>query len=291
MGILNRVWRSNQEWCAQLADTIGMTGLLCRIQQRRYHPFLRAINYHGMSHDDRDRLDAQFQFLAENYTCLSQKGLDDFLAGKRSLAKPGLLITFDDGYQSQYDIAAPILEKHGLSGWFFVITAACDRDRKIIKTDAEALNTAYFMNWSHLSKLIARGHTIGCHTHNHRNVGKLQVEEFPLELEQSKQTLEDQLEIPIRSFCFPFGTADSYSSETLKLLTKHYDYLFHSFPRATQPGASPYSLGRIPCEPAWSPATLKLRLSGLYDRRYRKALRQYNEALHSIQDPTASPRP
>ena len=291
MGILNRLGRSHQERVARLAQTVGFTDFLCRIQERRYRPYLRALNYHGMSPKDRDSLEAQFRYLAENYTCLTDQGLEDFLAGKRSLKKPGLLITFDDGYHSQYDIAAPILEKYGLVGWFFVITSACDPEKKIIETDTEPLNTAYFMNWTHLTELLTRGHIVGCHTQNHRNVGKLHSEAYDLELERSKLTLEKHLKIPIRSFCFPFGTTDSYSAESLRTLTQHYDFLFHSFPKAIRPGNSPYSVGRIPCEPAWSTATLKLKLSGAYDRRYRNALRQYDETLRTVRAASPSPRP
>jgi len=63
-------------------------------------------------------------------------------------------ITFDDAHRSQFSIAAPVLNRLGMSGVFFATTAwiGCHPD---------------MMSWRQLRELHDAGHTIGSHTHTH----------------------------------------------------------------------------------------------------------------------------
>jgi hypothetical protein len=62
-----------------------------------------------------------------------------------------LCFTFDDGYISQYTMAAPTLERYGLRGSFAVIA------------DLIGSNPANFMSWDQLRDLRDRGHEINVH--------------------------------------------------------------------------------------------------------------------------------
>lgn len=58
--------------------------------------------------------DEQMEYLFENdYTTITTKELGLFLDGKLDLPEKSVLITFDDGYQSNYIYAYPILKKYG----------------------------------------------------------------------------------------------------------------------------------------------------------------------------------
>lgn len=61
--------------------------------------------------------------------------------------------TFDDGGVSFLTLAAPILERYGLRGTFFISTAY--------------LNTPQFLATGQLAELANRGHRIGSHSHTH----------------------------------------------------------------------------------------------------------------------------
>lgn len=61
--------------------------------------------------------------------------------------------TFDDGGISFLTLAAPILEKYGLKGTFFIST--------------HYLNTPLFLSSEQLQELVERGHRIGAHSHTH----------------------------------------------------------------------------------------------------------------------------
>ena len=52
------------------------------------------------------------------------RAVEDLLAGR--LPDRPLCITFDDGYADNYEVALPILKKHGLSATFFIATGYLD---------------------------------------------------------------------------------------------------------------------------------------------------------------------
>src|SRR2546421_9695002 len=76
----------------------------------------------------------------------------DYLATKPKTAIR-TVISFDDGDLSCHAIAAPILERHGLRGEFFVVT--------------KWIGTPGFMTADHLRELARRGHGVHSHSRTH----------------------------------------------------------------------------------------------------------------------------
>lgn len=70
---------------------------------------------------DRARFDAAMQAVAQAFRVIS---LADAVQGLRqgSLPSRAMVITFDDGYADNEEIALPILQRHGLTATFFVAT-------------------------------------------------------------------------------------------------------------------------------------------------------------------------
>jgi peptidoglycan/xylan/chitin deacetylase (PgdA/CDA1 family) len=66
--------------------------------------------------------DAQMGYVRENFHPVS---IDEVLAARRAgkpLPADSVLISFDDGYRDNFENAAPILERHGMTGLFFITT-------------------------------------------------------------------------------------------------------------------------------------------------------------------------
>ncbi len=59
---------------------------------------------------------------------------------------------------------------------------------------------------------------LGAHTVNHPWLSALSLAEQRLEIVQSKRTLEEQTNHPVRSFAYPYGTSQSYTTETIRTL-------------------------------------------------------------------------
>lgn len=69
-----------------------------------------------------EQFDKQMRHLSENYSVITFFDLLQIEAGRASLPKNPLIITFDDGYSDNYANAYPILKKYGLPAVFFVST-------------------------------------------------------------------------------------------------------------------------------------------------------------------------
>lgn len=68
-----------------------------------------------------ERFEQHVAFLTRRYEIVD---LDTALArvrGEARAAKPGVVITFDDGYRDNFDHGLPILSRHGATGTFYVV--------------------------------------------------------------------------------------------------------------------------------------------------------------------------
>ena len=80
--------------------------------------------YHNLTNDPSavtsmtitgERFQEDMEYLEYNgYTPLLSADLINIRAGKESMPERPVMITFDDGYRSNYDIAYPILQKTGM---------------------------------------------------------------------------------------------------------------------------------------------------------------------------------
>ena len=135
--------------------------------------------------------------------------LGDPVRGDRFTVRPGLFEwqldamlegghpvqpTFDDGFHSALQIAAPALERRGLTGIFFVITTA--------------LGQTGYLSVDGIRELRARGHVVGSHTHRHPRAPYLKDlpdEQVSEEWKRSKSILEAELGEEITTASLPYG--------------------------------------------------------------------------------------
>lgn len=103
-------------------------------QARPWWPWRRltVVTYHrigdpgsGFDADVVDATPAQFDrqvaMLKRHFTLVGTDDLADHLAGAKLPANPAM-ITFDDGYRDNHDVALPILRRHDVRAVFFVAT-------------------------------------------------------------------------------------------------------------------------------------------------------------------------
>ena len=125
---------------------------------------------------------------------------------------PFVCLTFDDGYQDNYDIAYPILKQENVPFAIYVTTGFIDNRIPMwwYKSNNLGINT------ESLKTLDADPLcTIGAHTISHPKLDTLSLEEQRAEIMQSKQELEAILGHPIRHFSYPHG---AYNADTLKIV-------------------------------------------------------------------------
>jgi peptidoglycan/xylan/chitin deacetylase (PgdA/CDA1 family) len=120
-----------------------------------------------------------------------------------------VILTFDDGYKSQYTTVKPILDKYGFKGTFYVV---CNYAQKI-DTDR--------MNWTEIKDLHQQGHDIGSHTMNHADLTQLPAYRIDYEIGTSKQCLKGNGINDVTSFAYPFAEG-STNAAIISTVAKYY---------------------------------------------------------------------
>lgn len=125
---------NKRELLARVLDSSRL-GSLLSLSIARWTGLL-VLNYHrvgdrtGSSFDralwsaTADQFDRQVRFLKRNFDVVRIADLASLLGDRR---RRGVLITFDDGYRDNYEIAWPILKGHNASATFFITSGFLDR--------------------------------------------------------------------------------------------------------------------------------------------------------------------
>lgn len=246
--------------------------------------FLRAINYHGTSPVEAAQMDAQLAYLARRFTGCGLADLEAFLAtGRWPHAKPGLMITFDDAFRTNFDVAVPLLEKHGFIGWFFAPVAFVDcavagqiafaRQNGIglaIGSGFDYPDGRIAMSWDELRQVAAR-HVVGCHTMNHRRMpASVPAAEMRHEIVDAKRVIEERMGREIPTFCWVGGEEENYSAEAAALIREAgFRFSFMTNSGITTPRTDPLQIQRTNVEAHWPLEVVKFQLSGAMDMIHR----------------------
>ncbi len=127
------------------------------------------------------------------------------MAGKPSLGTQ-VAITFDDGYGSVYDLAAPILAEHGATATVYLNTCWIgDQVRKASDVSLGHYPQEFFMNWGEARELEKAGWTIGSHGVDHLDLTQQSPATAERELTESKREIQSRLGRPCEHFAYTWG--------------------------------------------------------------------------------------
>ncbi len=70
-----------------------------------------------------EEFDKQMKFVSKNFSVINFERLSNAISSGKPLPKNSLIITFDDGYADNYEIAWEILKKYGLTATIFLATS------------------------------------------------------------------------------------------------------------------------------------------------------------------------
>lgn len=120
-------------------------------------------------------------------------------------SKP-ILITFDDGSETVFSEALPLLKRHGFSGVVFMVSS---RMGKSAVWDGEADGSGHRqLTPEELAALNEEGWAIGSHTISHARLTALDPEERTKELLDSKTAIGAALGREPDWFAYPYGSFD-----------------------------------------------------------------------------------
>jgi peptidoglycan/xylan/chitin deacetylase (PgdA/CDA1 family) len=148
---------------------------------------------------------AQMAYLHEQgYLTVSLYDLMAAITLGQPLPNRAVVLTFDDGYRTLMDFAAPAMKLYGYTGTVFVITQLMDE------------NFTQYLTWSQAESLYAAGWKIEPHTKTHpRLAGRDRAYQL-YEMLGSVQTVQAHIGTAPRFFAYPFGAWDALTIKLAK---------------------------------------------------------------------------
>lgn len=151
--------------------------------------------------------EAQIKLLVDNgFTAVTLSDLYAHLATGRALPAKPIILTFDDGYVDNYQNAFPILQKYGLTGTFFVLTAPADAE-----------DPAY-LSWDMIEEMSRAGLEMQLHAKNHIDLRRRRYEDLIWQIIGGRQSIEAHTGKPAVFMAYPSG---KYDDAVLKFLANN----------------------------------------------------------------------
>jgi peptidoglycan/xylan/chitin deacetylase (PgdA/CDA1 family) len=185
-----------------------------------YHRFVDKVRHPDTEITPQD-FEKQMQELKNHG--ITVIGMQDLLAwkrGEKNIPPRCAVISFDDGWKSQYDVAWPIMKKFGYTFTMFIYT--------------EGVQGGHFgggqaITWEQLSEMRDAGIDIEAHSKTHQDLRKpydkvtkrrLSPPEYQQwlqdEIAGSKQLLEQRLGIKVNCFAVPYGFYNEQAKQIAK---------------------------------------------------------------------------
>ncbi len=187
------------------------------------------------------QFDAQMKYLSENgYTTLFMSELNSYIRKGIALPKKCVVITFDDGYESNYVYALPILKKYNVKATIAVVVASTVKDSSPGNTNTFDPAVLSHLTFNQMREMQDSGLVeFGSHSYDGHALipvnasgdqGKFflakkfldsqnrientneYLQRIDDDLRLSKYTLEKELGTPIKYFAYPYGA----NNETVK---------------------------------------------------------------------------
>jgi peptidoglycan/xylan/chitin deacetylase (PgdA/CDA1 family) len=168
---------------------------------------IRVLMYHKFATEKCDFLtvttaqfEAQLTFLkSKNYQFISAQNMLDFYIDNKPLPPKPLLLTFDDGYLNNLELAYPILKKHGAKATIFIPTSFVG-----ITNKWDNGNDA-IMSLEQLKNLDPSVFELALHSHEHRNYADLNVAEIASDVARNVAFFKKNNLNYTPVFAYPYG--------------------------------------------------------------------------------------
>jgi peptidoglycan/xylan/chitin deacetylase (PgdA/CDA1 family) len=202
-----------------VVDQTAQTIIFC------YHLLVDKVRYPGTEITPA-AFEAQMKELKDKgITVIPMQDLLAWKRGEKNIPPRCAVITFDDGYKSQYEVAWPILKKYGYPFTMFIYTEG---------VRGGSLGGGGAITWEQLADMRDNGVDIEAHSATHQDLreghtitlaspgGKKtrtkltgpQYEQWMQnEVVGSKQLLEQRLGIKVNCFAVPFGNYNEHVKE------------------------------------------------------------------------------
>ncbi|MFH0931790.1 MAG: polysaccharide deacetylase family protein, partial [Candidatus Zixiibacteriota bacterium] len=163
-----------------------------------YHKVTDEFEW-GITRVKPESFEQQVEYLKEEG--FSNIDLEELLLGEEKKDKQ-IALTFDDGYESVYQNAFPVLKRYGFTAIIFLITGYTGKENL---WEAGFGRKFKHLSWEQIQEMKESGFQFGSHTVNHPDLTRLDKKSLEYELKKSKDIIEDRLNQEIKFLSYPFG--------------------------------------------------------------------------------------
>jgi len=114
-------------------------------------------------------------------------------------------LTFDDGFVSFGDVAAPLLADHGMPSTLFVVADAAGRTNRWPGRTDRGVPELPLLGWTELGRLREQHVEIGAHTRSHVNLARLTNGRLHDEIVGGAERIRTETGYAPAVFAYPYG--------------------------------------------------------------------------------------
>ncbi|MDR7519625.1 MAG: polysaccharide deacetylase family protein [Armatimonadota bacterium] len=182
---------------------------------RERRPGLVILGYHRVGGGTSSDIDLPVAEFARQMAYLRRHcrlvSLDDLIAGGVSAAPDAtddaIAVTFDDGSRDLYEQALPVLVHYRIPTTVYLATQYIESQQAFDFGDyARAASRPIPLTWAQVREMVGTGViSVGAHTHTHRDLARLSLQEVRDEVERSYRCIADRTGRPPLHFAYPWG--------------------------------------------------------------------------------------
>jgi peptidoglycan/xylan/chitin deacetylase (PgdA/CDA1 family) len=183
-----------------------------------YH-HVAPINYESRNPDlyvSPEQFELQLKYLSENgYKTIDFEELLDHWENNVPLPRKAIIITFDDGFENNYNHAFPLLKEYNTKGTIFLVTDFIGNF--YTWTNKTSNPPESLLTWEQIKEMLSSGIKFGSHACTHKDLTKISEAEAYDQLKFSKEILEEKLKTKIVVLTYPYG---SFNSKVIEITKK-----------------------------------------------------------------------
>jgi phosphatidylinositol alpha-1,6-mannosyltransferase len=231
---------------------------------------IRILRYHSVNEFGKNEVavresefESQLDFLLRHYSVISLEEAVGFLKEGKLPSRPSVAITFDDGYEDNYQVAYPILKRKSIPATIFLLTGGESTDRRLPHLGEEESEYNRLLSWDEVREMRASGTDFGSHGETHTRLRNLSQARLSDEIFSSKEKIQSQIGTLVRFFSYPYGTPIDFDERAQSSVEQaDYEAALSATFGTNGLRSNRFALRRIGIEASDSLFTLRAKLNG-----------------------------